>query len=211
MQLVFASTNPNKTSEIRELLGPIGVRVLSLADVGCELAAPSEDGVTFADNARSKALAYAHALGDVCLADDSGLVVEALRGAPGVHSARYAGTCGNREEQDRRNRDKLLSELRGVPEAERDARLVCSVCLANGAGEVLFEASGFVRGLMIDSPRGTRGFGYDTHLYLPELGKTVAELTLLERNLLTHRAIAVRQLAGWLLSSWNTHNAWGLR
>ena len=198
MELVFASTNPHKVREIRQILGPLGVRVLSLDDVGKAVPAPVEDADTFAGNARRKATAYALALGRLCLADDSGLEVDALGGAPGVHSAHYAGAGNTREERDRANRDKLVAELRKRVAQEPAARLVCTLCLAGADGGVLFEARGTLEGEITESARGGNGFGYDAHLFLPELGKTVAELRADELNLRSHRAAATRALYAWL-------------
>ena len=111
MLLVFATTNPHKLREIREILGPLGVEVRGLEGAGRDVPEPAETDATLAGNARIKATIYARALGQPCLADDSGLEVDALEGAPGVHSARYAGTGATREERDRANREKLVLEL----------------------------------------------------------------------------------------------------
>lgn len=198
MQLLVATTNPNKLREFAEILGPSGVRVRGLEDVGRALPEPVEDAPTFEGNARLKANAYARALGLPCLADDSGLEVEALGGAPGVRSARYAGLGANREERDRANRAKLLTELARLGSLDRSARLVCALCLVDARGEILFETRGTFPGLIVDEPRGERGFGYDAHLFLPHLRKTAAELTPEELHPLSHRGQATRALADWL-------------
>lgn len=196
VELLFASTNPNKVREVREILGPLGVRVLGLDEAGRDVPPPAEDAATFEGNARLKALAYARALGRACLADDSGLEVDALGGAPGVHSANYAGARGTREERDRENRTKLIAELRG--RAPSPARLVCALCLADAEGEVLFQARGTFEGVITEQARGDGGFGYDSHLFLPDLGRTVAELRPEELHARSHRGAAVRALHEWL-------------
>jgi len=200
MKLVFASTNPHKLREVREILAPRGIDVRGLDDVGRDVPEPVEDADTLEGNARLKALAYARALGRTCLADDSGLEVDALGGAPGVHSAHYAGIGATREERDRANRDKLVAELRKLGEVNRSARLVCTLCLADAAGRVLFEARGAVEALITDEPREGNGFGYDRHLFLPVLGKSVSELSADEWNARSHRGAAVRALSEWLLA-----------
>ncbi|HSC89044.1 MAG TPA: non-canonical purine NTP pyrophosphatase, partial [Polyangiaceae bacterium] len=184
MEVVFATTNPHKLRELREQLEPVGVTVRGLDELGVEVPAPAEDATTFEGNARAKAVGYAQALGRACLADDSGLEVDALGGAPGVHSARYAGVTGIREERDQANNRKLFETLRAHEathgRGNRAARLVCALCLATESGEVSFLARGTFEGQIVDEPRGARGFGYDGHLWLPELGKTAAELTAQE-------------------------------
>jgi XTP/dITP diphosphohydrolase len=199
MKLVFASTNPHKLREVREILSVIGIEVHGLEDFGADIPEPAEDAATLEGNARIKALGYARTLGRVCLADDSGLEVDALGGAPGIHSARYAGIGSTRDERDRANREKLLEDLAGLGEVSRSARLVCTLCLADAAGRVLFEARGAVEAHIAHEVRRGNGFGYDALLFLPELGKHVSELSADEWNLRSHRAIAVRALSAWLL------------
>jgi XTP/dITP diphosphohydrolase len=176
MKLLFATTNPHKAREIGQMLGPLGIEVCSLADLAPDLPEPVEDADTFEGNARLKAVAYAQALHMSCLADDSGLEVDALGGAPGVHSARYAGLGKNREERDRANNDKLIAELHRLGNVDRSARFVCALCLVNAEGRVLFEARGTFPGVITDQARGENGFGYDPHLFLPDVQKTSAEL-----------------------------------
>src|SRR5262249_35286654 len=148
-----------------------------------------------------KAVAYARALERPCLADDSGLEVDALRGAPGVHSAHYAGVGSTREERDRANRAKLVAELRRLGEVNRSARLVCTLCLSDAKGRVLFEARGVSAAVITDEASGEDGFGYDCHLFLPDVGKTVAELPHDEWNARSHRGAAVRALQAWLVEN----------
>lgn len=198
MKLVLATTNPHKLEEIREILGPLGVLVSGLTDVGRDLPEPVEDEATFEANARRKAVTYARALGTTCLADDSGLEVDALGGAPGVRSARYAGASGTREERDRANREKLIVELGKLGDVLRTARLVCTLCLADAAGRVLFESRGTLEGRIQDEPRGSNGFGYDRHLFLPGAGKTAAELSPADLAARSHRGAAARKLYVWL-------------
>jgi XTP/dITP diphosphohydrolase len=203
MTLVFASTNPHKVQEIREILAAYGVEVRSASELAKPLPAPDESATTLEGNARLKASAYAKALGSACLADDSGLEVEALRGAPGVHSARYAGVEGSRFERDRANRDKLCRELAAIGalrEEERRARLVCALCLVDAQGHVLFETRGTAEATIGLEPRGGNGFGYDALLYVPELGKTIAELPAEAWNARSHRGAATRALAAWLVT-----------
>jgi XTP/dITP diphosphohydrolase len=198
MKLVFASTNPHKLREVREILGRLAI-VDGLDDFGGHIPEPVEDAPTLEGNARLKALGYARALGRTCLADDSGLAVDALDGAPGIHSARYAGTGATREERDRANREKLLAELSKLGEVSRAARLVCTLCLADATGRVLFEARGAVEARIAQEARRGSGFGYDSLLFLPDLGKHVSELSADEWNARSHRGIAVRALSAWLL------------
>jgi XTP/dITP diphosphohydrolase len=195
VRILFASSNPHKVKEVRAILGECGVEVLGLDDLNRALPEPIEDGATFADNARIKAVYYARAAGRFCLADDSGLEVEALRGAPGVHSARYAGAEGGREQRDRANNARLLRELAAVPQARRGARFVCAMCLAEPHGNVVAETRGEVEGRIGFEPRGVNGFGYDPLFLLPELGRSSAELSPRDKNLLSHRGRAGRAMA----------------
>lgn len=196
--LLVATTNPHKVEEIRAVLGPLGYEVRSLESLPSVPPEPVEDADTFAGNARIKALAYARATGIACLAEDSGIEVDALGGAPGVHSARYSGEGGPRAERDRANNEKLLAALRGVPPGARAARFVCALCLATPAGDIVAEASGTYEGVIADAPRGANGFGYDPLLFLPDVGKTSAELSPEEKNARSHRGKAVRALAAML-------------
>jgi len=198
MDLIFATSNPHKLEEARAILGPLGVHVRSLSELAPDLAEPVEDGETFEDNARLKARYYARHLGMTCLAEDSGLEVDFLLGAPGVYSARYAGTDGTRAERDRANNEKLLRELSGVPAERRQARFVCSLAVADPAGAIRAEARGLYAGVIATEARGKQGFGYDPLLYLPDRGCTSAELTAREKHARSHRGQALRQL----LSIW---------
>jgi len=199
--IVIATRNAGKAAEFRAMLAPLGIEVLSLLDLP-EGASPEveEDGETFAANAEKKARAAAAALGRPALADDSGLCVDALDGAPGVYSARYAGEPSN----DARNNEKLLRELAargakteaadGTPALSR-ARFVCALALHDPAtGETSF-AEGECEGVIVPEARGDGGFGYDPLFYVPELGKTFAQLDKDEKNRISHRGRAMRAFA----------------
>ncbi len=198
MAILFATTNPNKLRELWQILTPLGVEVRGLDALKTPLPEPAEEGATFHENARIKAVAYAQLTGLACLAEDSGLEVDALGGAPGVHSARYSGIVGGREERDRANNEKLLLELEGVPDEQRTARFVSALCFVDARGRVLFEARGTYEGRIAHAPAGENGFGYDPLLYLPDVGKTSAQLGPEEKNARSHRGKAVRALAEWL-------------
>jgi XTP/dITP diphosphohydrolase len=195
MRVLFASSNPHKVAEVRAVLEPLGWEVTGLDSLGELPEEPAEDGDTFAANARLKALGYARATDRWCLADDSGLVVDALGGAPGIRSARYAAAQGSRELRDRANNEKLLAELASMPDATRTARFVCAMCLACPDGTIVAETSGSCEGIITDAPRGDHGFGYDPLLYLPDMGLTMAELSQPEKNARSHRGAAVRAMA----------------
>ncbi len=196
MRIVVATGNPHKLEEIRAVLEPMGFEVLSLAQLaGAAPTEPEEPGATFEENARIKARYYAAAVRETVLADDSGLEVDALQGAPGVHSAHWAGHEGTRAQRDARNNAKLVEALRGVPMDQRRARFVCTMCVASPQGELLVEVRGEFEGVVVEEPRGAHGFGYDPHLFLPELGMTSAELPPERKNELSHRGRALRQLA----------------
>jgi XTP/dITP diphosphohydrolase len=152
-----------------------------------------EDGKTFAENARKKALGYAKATGLWTLADDSGLVIDALGGEPGVKSARFSGDKeANRGLLDHKNMAKVLNLLQGVPKEKRTARFMCCLCLASPE-KVLVETEGKLEGLIIDKPMGENGFGYDPIFFVPALDKTVAQMTSEEKNAISHRGNAIRK------------------
>lgn len=201
LRIVAATSNPHKLEEIAAVLEPLGFEVLGLGQAGGEgLPEPEEDGETFEENARIKAVAYAQRLGLPCLADDSGLEVDALGGEPGVRSARWSGAGGDRAARDAANNRKLVERIAGVPLAERAARFVCAMCVASPAGEILAEGRGTFEGVVTESPRGRNGFGYDPHLLLPEEGRTSAELSPAEKNARSHRGAATRAIAELLLA-----------
>ncbi len=177
--------------EISATLGLLGITCVALGRT--DIPEPEEDGATFEENARIKAIAYARALGETVLADDSGLEVDALGGAPGVHSARYAGIGATREERDRANNVKLLAALESVPDALRTARFVCVLSIARADGTIVAESRGTFDGVIGRAPRGTNGFGYDPLLMLED-GRTSAELSSAEKNARSHRGNALRLL-----------------
>ena len=202
---MLGTRNRGKLSEIRQILRSLDVRVTPL-DEWPQVEEPEETGATFAENARAKALYYARALrgpdgtGPWCLADDSGLEVSALDGAPGVYSARYAlGSVRGkeapaREIADRKNNAKLLEELTSVPDEKRTARFVCHLALAD-TEKILLEVRGKVEGRIGREPAGQNGFGYDPLFFVPSLGRTTAQLSAEEKNRISHRGNAVRQFA----------------
>jgi XTP/dITP diphosphohydrolase len=195
MEVLFATSNEHKVGEVRSILAPLGITVRSLGDMPGAPEEPVEDGDTFEDNARLKARYYARALGITCVAEDSGLEVDALGGAPGVYSARYSGEGGPRSQRDQANNEKLLRELAGVPSEQRRARFVCVASVADPQGQILAEARGTYEGVIATEARGSGGFGYDPLLYLPDRGCTSAELSPEEKHARSHRGQAFRILA----------------
>jgi XTP/dITP diphosphohydrolase len=195
MPLLFATSNPHKIEEVRAILAPLGVEVIGLDALDEVPEEPVEDGLTFADNARIKAVHYAARTGRRCVADDSGLAVDALDGAPGVRSARFAGRGATRPQRDAANNALLLERLAGVPAAARTARFVCAMCLADPDGTVLAETEGTFEGVIAEAPRGANGFGYDPLLFVPDAGCTSAELAPDDKNARSHRGQAARRLA----------------
>jgi XTP/dITP diphosphohydrolase len=186
-ELLFATGNPGKLRELRELVAGIQLRVIALGEVGGEPPEVLEDGATFADNALKKARAYAAWSGRIALADDSGLCVDALEGRPGVHSARWSGRG------DVGNNERLLAELAGVPDRERGAEYRAVLALARPDGAILALVEGSCRGRIATAPRGSGGFGYDP-LFLLADGRTMAELPPAEKHGLSHRGEAFRRL-----------------
>jgi XTP/dITP diphosphohydrolase len=190
IKLVLATKNRGKVTEIRGLLGLAAqknVEVLTLADMPT-VKDPREEGKTFSENARIKALHYAAAYRVLCIADDSGLAVDALGGRPGVRSARYAGPQATDEE----NNAFLLDDLKPHPGPWKAAFVCVAVCAL--PGRVIAEASGRIAGEIVPVPRGNGGFGYDPVFLVGGTGKTMAELSTEEKNRISHRGQAVRQL-----------------
>ena len=200
--LMLATNNAGKVAELRSLLAAVpgmsGITLLTPRDWPDPLPDVAETGATFEENASLKAQALAVATGLAALADDSGLCVDVLNGAPGVHSARWAGA----DADDSQRNEKLLAALAGLPAAERTARFVCVVAFAPPDGTVR-TAEGVCEGLILEDPRGGGGFGYDPLFLLPDLGLSFAELTAAEKNARSHRAHAVAALAP-ILSQWAT-------
>lgn len=201
--ITIATANPGKVAELRPIFAELGLAVVGLADLGVATTEPEEVGGSFEANATIKAVSYARQTGTTCLADDSGLVVDALGGAPGVISSHY-GTDGAEDDRPRAERDaannaRLLRELAGVPDAERTARFVCVMVLARPDGTILAASEGAFEGRIAHGPRGTGGFGYDP-LFLvgPTFERTSAELSPRDKNAISHRAMAARGLVGQL-------------
>lgn len=197
-QLLIATTNRHKLKEIAAIFNECGVSDWELIglDAFPGYQPPEEDGDTFAANARIKAVSAAQMSGLTTLADDSGLSVASLGGAPGVRSARYADTPGQTHD-DAANRRKLLAELRQTPPGQRQAAFVCAAVLATPDGAVTC-LEGRCEGEIAAAERGSGGFGYDCLFYLPQLDKTMAELSEEEKNSLSHRGAAMRQIAALL-------------
>ncbi|OIN99449.1 MAG: non-canonical purine NTP pyrophosphatase, RdgB/HAM1 family [Desulfovibrionaceae bacterium CG1_02_65_16] len=187
-RIVLATRNPGKIKELNDLLAGFGLTVLGLGSFP-EIGEIEETGTTFAENAALKARTVAQATGLVALADDSGLVVDALDGAPGVYSARFSDPGAT----DARNNEKLLDVMKDVPEDARACRFVSLVAAIAPNGEEIF-AEGRWEGRVLNAPRGAAGFGYDPLFFDPELGKSAAELAREEKNARSHRGRALREL-----------------
>ena len=200
-KLVLASSNPGKLREFRQMLAPLGIEVVPQAALGITDA--PEPHETFVENALAKARHASRAAGLPALADDSGICVAALDGAPGVVSARYAeGDGGSREEQDRRNNEKLIAELRGT--RERSAHFYCVIVLVRHAADPEpIIAEGRWHGEISEAPHGTSGFGYDPYFYVPALGMSAAELAPDVKNTVSHRGQAARRLVELLRTEEN--------
>ncbi|OHB60188.1 MAG: non-canonical purine NTP pyrophosphatase, RdgB/HAM1 family [Planctomycetes bacterium RBG_13_46_10] len=213
LKILVATTNPGKLSEISQMLD-FDIDWVSLSDFP-DTKEIIEDGKTFAENARKKALGYAKQTHLWTLADDSGLVVDALNGAPGVNSARFSclaptpavgvtkeylaagftgGSPKNRQLLDHKNMQKVLTLLKDIPKQKRTARFACSLCLASPQ-KVLLETEGKLEGIIAEKEAGSNGFGYDPIFFLPDLDKTVAQLSVKEKNSISHRGNAVRKFA----------------
>ncbi|MBU4532307.1 MAG: XTP/dITP diphosphatase [Eubacteriales bacterium] len=187
-RLLLATRNKGKVREIHALLADLGVKVLSLSDYP-DIPDIPEDGTTFAENAVFKAQEVARLTGEITLADDSGLEVDALNGEPGVHSARFAGEPKN----DEANNTKLIALLEDVPPVYRTARFRCVIALVTPDGDV-HTAEGACEGLIILKPRGDNGFGYDPLFFVPEYDQTFAELPLDIKNQISHRGRALAKV-----------------
>lgn len=206
-ELLIATTNAGKVAEIADLLRDLPFRVISLNDLPQLPEAPEETGRTFVENALLKARYYFAATGKLSLADDSGLEVDALQGAPGIHSARYAGEKAS----DAERIEKLLKEMQDIPDEQRTARFRCSVALAGRLNismaehvEVTFD--GICEGRITHAPRGNFGFGYDPIFEDSELNKTFAELSRAEKALRSHRGQALEQVREYLHTLFTQQN-----
>jgi XTP/dITP diphosphohydrolase len=191
--ILLATTNLYKIIEIQHFLGLDRYRLITPQQAGINIVV-EENGATFSDNARLKAKAFAAKTNLPVLADDSGLVVDALDGAPGVYSARFAGEFATYLE----NNLLLLDRLSSTPAEKRTAHFITVFCLLDGKGEFLFE--GRTDGLILKNMTGSNGFGYDPLFYIPALGKTYAEMDITEKNQYSHRGQALKKLAAFLAS-----------
>lgn len=187
--IVLATHNAGKIREFRSVLEPLGFHVISVHDLLPNIKEPAETGTTFLENARIKAAYYMKATGKPCLADDSGIIADALDGRPGVYSARYAGPACD----DEKNNQKLIADLAIFPPAQRTVHYDCVLVLLWPNGKEV-TAEGTCHGLLRDFYAGNNGFGYDPLFYVPEKGKTMAEMTMDEKNGLSHRGKALQKL-----------------
>lgn len=191
-RLVVATTNPDKLREIRRILDAAPVAIVGL-DALPPVEAPEETGATFEANARLKALAYERHARALTVAEDSGLVVDALDGEPGIHSARYLGPDATYPERF----EDIARRLAARPDRPRTARFVCAVAAARD-GRIVWEAAATVEGAIAPEPRGAAGFGYDPIFFYPPYGRTLGEVTDGEKLAVAHRGKAFRALAAWL-------------
>jgi XTP/dITP diphosphohydrolase len=198
-RIVIATSNPGKLRDFAGAARRHGVEVAGLPNFS-SLPAVVEDGLTFEDNARKKAESYSkYAPGEIVVADDSGLEVDALNGAPGVHSARYAAERPEQAEEntdDEANNARVLRELQSVPREQRTGRFVCVLAAARD-GKTLATFRGEAEGVILDAACGSNGFGYDPLFYFPQIKKAFAELTAEERSKYSHRGAAFQKLLSW--------------
>jgi XTP/dITP diphosphohydrolase len=199
VRILLATSNKHKLVEVSEILEPIGIETAGLDSLDTTYNEPIEDADTFEGNARLKAIGYAQETGLRCMADDSGLVVDALDGRPGVLSARFAGEGKTREERDQANNTLLLNLMQDIPAKKRTARFYCALCVADPDGTVVAESTGTFDGLIGFTPCGENGFGYDALLFVPSANKTSAEMEPEEKNAQSHRGNAVRNITSKLL------------
>ena len=190
-QVVIATKNKGKAKDFEALFTPLGYEVVTMFDVAPNMEI-EETGTTFEENAVLKAEALAKALDTIVIADDSGLAVDALNGAPGVYSARYAG-----DHDDEANIVKVLENLKGLPEEKRTARFMCALAIAGPELETT-TVFGSCEGVILEEKRGTNGFGYDPIFFVPELNRAMAELSPEEKGAISHRGNAIRKLADLL-------------
>ncbi len=202
-RILIATSNPGKLRDFAGAAARHGVEVAEIPGFS-SLPAVVEDGLTFKVNARKKAEQYSKSVsGEIVIADDSGLEIDILQGAPGVHSARYAADEPHKAEantDDELNNARVLRELRGIPPAKRTGRFVCVLAAARD-GETLATFRGEAEGIILDAPCGSNGFGYDPLFYFPQIGKTFAELSAEEKAQYSHRGAAFRRLLEWYVGS----------
>ena len=187
MKIIIATHNKHKLQEMSRILSPMGYQVVTDRDLGIELTDAEENGETFLDNARIKAQSGCKESGLPCIADDSGLCVDALNGAPGVYSARYSGVHGDNDG----NNKKLLSELEGVPTEKRTAHFACAICVSFPDGSEV-TATGKCEGYIGYEKKGTNGFGYDPLFMVGD--RSLAEMTAEEKDAISHRGNALKEL-----------------
>ncbi len=187
-KIVFATGNEGKMREVRMILDDLGMEILSMKEAGANPEI-KENGRTFGENAEIKARAVWECTGGIVLADDSGLVIDYLNGEPGIYSARYMGEDTSYEIKNQ----NLIDRVRDAKGQERSARFVCNIAAVLPDGRV-FHSEETMEGLIAEKPAGSEGFGYDPILYLPEFGKTSAELTLEEKNRISHRGKALEAM-----------------
>jgi XTP/dITP diphosphohydrolase len=199
LRILIATSNAGKLRDFAGVAVRHGVEVASIPDFS-SLPPVIEDGLTFEANARKKAEEYSrHVPGETVVADDSGLEIDALNGAPGVHSARYAADQPDKAEantDDEANNARLLRELKDIPRAQRTGRFVCVLAAARD-GHTLATFRGTAEGIILDAPQGANGFGYDPLFYFPQINKTFAELTAEEKSQYSHRGAAFRKFLDW--------------
>jgi len=186
--VIVATRNQGKIREIRNALKGVGLRIYSLSDFP-DIPEIEEDGKSFAENALKKARFYSKYFGKLTIADDSGLEVDGLKGLPGIYSARYAGEMVSSQE----NNQKLLREMQGLPISKRGARFKCFIAVVSQDGEEAI-AEGSCKGTIGFKEKGRKGFGYDPLFILPKYGKTMAQLSLEEKNAISHRGKALRKI-----------------
>ncbi len=193
-RVLVVTSNPGKIRDFAGAAVPYGITIANIPHFS-SLPQVVEDGATFEENARKKAESYSRAVpGELILADDSGLEIDALAGAPGVHSARYAADqphAADCNTDDEANNARVLRELKNVPEERRGARFVCVLAVARD-GQTLGTFRGTAEGIILEAPRGHNGFGYDPLFYFPQIGKTFAELSAEEKAQYSHRGAAFR-------------------
>lgn len=199
-KIVFATGNEGKMREIRQILADLGMEIFSMKEVGVN---PDilEDGKTFGENAEIKAVAVWKETGGIVLADDSGLVVDYLNGEPGILSARYLGEDTSYEVKNQ----VIIDRLAGAEGKERAARFVCNIAAVLPDGRVIHTEE-TMEGLIAETPAGSGGFGYDPILYLPQFGKTSAELSMEEKNKISHRGKALEAVKKELAALYGTHS-----
>ncbi len=193
-KIVLGTQNANKLREVKQILEPLGYTVVSLAEVGLADMEVEEDGQTFRENALKKATEYSKACQLPVLADDSGLAVDILDGAPGVYSARYAGEQATYLD----NNKKLMADLKGVPTNDRKAKFVCVLAYVDAQNNDWHVVRGEVAGIIIETPLGEGGFGYDPLFYVPDIGLTFAQADPEVKNRYSHRASALTKMKAFL-------------